>query len=94
MIIFYNDNDNNLNKDISASPARSSNYSNVVMVAAVIGPSGEVTRSKVIDLQKEDYVAITDLIQRKNNVFYVPNYKVKALGGISDVFRLGIVELY
>ena len=94
VIIFYNDNDNNLNKDISASPARSSNYSNVVMVAAVIGPSGEVTRSKVIDLQKEDYVAITDLIQRKNNVFYVPNYKVKALGGISDVFRLGIVELY
>ena len=94
VIIFYNDHPDNLQRDISQKPVNSNVYSNVVMVAAVIDPQGGVKRHVVLDLKKENFVAITDQIKQINHQFFVPTYQVKTLGGINDNFRMATVEVY
>jgi hypothetical protein len=85
VIVFYNDEDNNLKRDISAPPFNSNVYKNVVLVAAIIEKDGKTTRHLAVDQQKENFMALSDRIEMEgSNVFWIPMYQVKALGGIKD----------
>lgn len=60
MLIFYNDNPDNLKKPLSASPAASDVLNRTVLVGVVIDAHGGMDRRIVIDRQEERYVAMTD----------------------------------
>jgi hypothetical protein len=94
ILVFYNDNEDNLKKDITEPAGTSNVYKNVVMVGAVIQSNGIITRNIVIDQQKENYMAFTEYIEKiDDNLFWIPLYKVKSLGGFTDDFKLGKVRI-
>jgi hypothetical protein len=93
MIIFYNDDIDNLSKDINSKPENSNVYKNVVMVGAIMQSDGSINRQVVIDMKKDNFLALTDMIQKRGNQFYVPCFEVKSLGGINDNYRPVVVEL-
>ena len=94
VIIFYNDVDKNINRDINLDPVGSDVYSNAVLVAAVIDQAGLVKREKVIDLKQKDFLAIGD---RMNivapSVVQFPVYKIKNLGGIGNEMMTATVTI-
>ena len=63
LFVFYNDTEANLRKDIQDEPSRSDHYNDVVLVAATLGPGGEMRRQKIADLSADHYVAVTEVIQ-------------------------------
>jgi hypothetical protein len=84
-IIFYNDNEENLTRDIALKPLSSSVYKNVVLVAAVIEPDGTVKRQKVIDMKDQNFLALIEWMDVISpSVVQVPVRRVKALGGMGD----------
>ena len=93
MVIFYNDDIDNLSKDIKSKPSNSNVYKNVVMVGAVINTDGQLSRKLVIDMKKDNFMALTDKIQNNGNQFFVPCFEVKSLGGINDNYRAVRVEV-
>lgn len=94
IIIFYNDNPENLKKELSESPAGSSNYSNLVLVAAVVGPNGSVKRQIATDLQQDSYLGLTEvMIDVSPNSLIVPMQRIKALGGIGDGMRWATINI-
>jgi hypothetical protein len=85
MIIFYNDNEENLTRDIELKPLSSSVYKNVVLVAAVIEPDGTVRREKVIDMKDQNFLALIEWMEVISpSVVQVPVQRVKALGGAGN----------
>jgi len=94
IILFYNDKESNLSKKLSEAPDRSDNYSNVVLAAAIIDKNGAVSRQKVVDLQKEDFMALTSQIYKdQKNVFVVTFVKVKSLGGFKSEAKIARIEV-
>lgn len=94
LILFYNDVEKNLNRDINLDPAGSDVYLNAMLVAAVIDHDGIVKREKVIDLRQKDFLAIGD---RMNivapAVLQFPVYKIKNLGGVGNEMMTATVTI-
>ncbi|SEW26911.1 hypothetical protein SAMN05428988_3808 [Chitinophaga sp. YR573] len=84
-IIFYNDNEENLNRDIALKPLGSSVYKNAVLVGAVIEADGTVKRTKVIDLKDQNFMGLVeDMKVISPSVVQIPVQKIKSLGGAGD----------
>lgn len=93
-IIFYNDNEENLTRDIALKPLGSSVYKNVVLVAAVIEPDGTLKRQKVIDMKDEDYLALTEWMKVISpSVVKVPLVKVKFLGAPGNQSKMATITI-
>ncbi|WP_106605340.1 hypothetical protein [Chitinophaga ginsengisoli] len=93
-IIFYNDNEENLTRDITLKPLGSSVYKNVVLVAAVIEPDGTLKRQKVIDMKDEDFLALTEWMKVISpSVVKVPLQKVKFLGAPGNQSKMATITI-
>jgi hypothetical protein len=93
-IIFYNDNEENLTRDIDLKPLSSSVYKNVVLVAAVIEPDGTLNRQKVIDMKDQNFLALIEWMEVISpSVVQVPVRKVKALGGAGDQNMMATITI-
>lgn len=94
MIIFYNDNEENLTRDIGLKPLSSTVYKNAVLVAAIIEPDGTVSRKKVIDMKDENFLArIESMKVISPSVVQVPVQKVKALGGAGNQSMVATITI-
>lgn len=94
IIIFYNDVEKNINRDINLAPVGSDVYINAVLVAAVIDQDGQVKREKVIDLKQKDFLAIGDKMKIvAPSVAQFPAYKIKSLGGIGNEMMIATVTI-
>lgn len=94
VIVFYNDNKRSLENDISEPAAGSDVYSNVVLVAAIINSDGTVRREKIVDLSKQEFMAVShEVIRQANNIFLVSCLKVKNLGGFKGESKLARIEI-
>ena len=93
-IIFYNDNEENLTRDIDLKPVGSSNYKNVVLVAAVIEPDGTLKREKIIDMKDQDFLALTEWMKVISpSAVKVPLQKVKFLGAPGDQSKMATITI-
>ena len=82
MYILYNDNADNLKKDITESPYRSSNYAEVVMLVAIVGAEGSVERKLVEDQKADNFISLPEyMIPQQTNSVLVPMVKVRGIGG-------------
>ena len=94
MIIFYDENEKNLENDISAKPLSSNVYKNLVLAAGVIDSKGTVKRQLLFNLTDEHYLGLTErMIEMSHNTLQIPLIKIKALGGISEKTRLATIEI-
>lgn|GEM_PF-5621113 len=94
VIIFYDDNDDNLKKVITESPSNSNVYKNLVLVAAIVEPDGTVTRKLVLDMKDENYLAVTEsMIKDGSGKMLIPLQKIKALGGLANNMRWASIEI-
>ena len=94
IFIFYNDNENNLHKDIIEKPSNSNTYKNLVLIAALIDNKGNVIRQPLIDFRSENYLSITEcMVNLASDKLFLPMYKIKGLGGISDMTRLATINI-
>jgi hypothetical protein len=94
VIIFYNDNEENLSRDIALKPLGSSVYKNAVLVAAVIEPDGTVRREKVIDLKDENFLGLVEWMKVISpSVVQIPVQKVKSLGGAGNQRMMATITI-
>jgi len=94
VIVFYDDNDENLKKSISESPSNSNVYKNLVLIAAIIESDGSVTRKLVVDLQNKNYLAVTEsMIKEGSDRILIPLQKIKSLGGFANNVRWAKIEI-
>ena len=94
IIIFYNDVEKNISRDINLTPVGSDVYTNAVLVAAIIDRDGLVKREKVLDLKQKDFLAIGDRMNMlAPAVVQFPVYKIKNLGGIGNDMMLATVTI-
>ncbi|OQP59880.1 hypothetical protein A3860_35810 [Niastella vici] len=94
VVVFYDDNIVNLNKSITESPTGSDVYKSLIMAGAIIETDGTVNRSILIDLKKENYLAVTEyLIPVDAHSMIIPLQKIKGLGGISDKIRWARIRI-
>ncbi|MFT3911962.1 MAG: hypothetical protein QM737_21230 [Ferruginibacter sp.] len=93
MIIFYNDNPDNLNNDPSAKTYASDNYSSTVLVAATVNENGTFTRKQAA--QKEDaFAAMPELMfEVSENSLMIPLQNIKGLGGIKEGLRFATIKI-
>jgi len=92
--VLYNDKEKNLKKDLADEPARSDVYKDVVLVAATITDTQPIKREKIIDLQDDNFCALTDLITViEPGVLMVPIQKIKAWGKRADLSRWGTLKI-
>jgi hypothetical protein len=95
MIVFYDDKEDNLKKALSESPGNSSNYRNSVLVAAIIDANGKVSRQLVIDMEKENYLALTEyMFDLSPDKLLLPLQKIGALGGAANNMKWATIELF
>jgi hypothetical protein len=94
LVILYNDSQSNLSQDINAIPTYSDRYNNLVLVAATFLADGQPKREKIIDLTSDSYLAVTGEIQPLSpSSILIPLRKIKGLGGLSDKFKWGTLEI-
>jgi len=94
VIVFYDDNDENLKKSISESPSSSNVYKNLVLIGAIIEPDGSVTRKLLIDMQDQNYLAVTEsMIQENPGKIIVPLQKIKGQGGFANNTRWATIMI-
>jgi hypothetical protein len=94
VIIFYNDHESNVKKDITKSPDRSDNYKNSVLVAATISADGTVKREILMDLSSDNYLPVAENLQRlSQSSVLIPVRKIKGMGKVDDDFKWGVIEI-
>ena len=94
VIVFYNDHEENVKRDIGKSPLRSDNFKNSVLVAATISPDGSVKREILIDLSSEDYLPVAENLQTISaSSVLVPIHRIKGVGKVTDDFKWGLIEI-
>jgi hypothetical protein len=94
MIIFYNDNEENLSRDIALKPLSATVYKNTVLVGAVIEADGTVKRTKVIDLKDQNFMGLVeDMKVISPSVVQIPVQKVKSLGGAGDQMMTATITI-
>lgn len=92
MIVLYDDHDKNLERDLSKSPTGSNVYKNSVLVAGTISSDGSLKREKIIDLQDDNYLAVTeDMIVLSPSSFMMPLRKIGGTGAVKDEFKWATV---
>gem|GEM_PF-1282834 len=85
LLVFYNDNQPNLDRDITKPPVPSNEYKRSVLAVAFMNSDGTIKRQGLIDLTKEGFLAIGDAAQPfAGNKLMVPTYKIKGLGGVGN----------
>jgi len=94
LVVFYNDTEANLRKDIQDEPSRSDHYNDVVLVAATLGPAGDIKRQKIADLSADHYVAVTEAIQPNDpRGILVLFERINGLGSVVDGSKWMPVDL-
>lgn len=92
LMVFYNDKEENLTKDLMESPVRSDVYKNLVLVAATVLPDGRMRREKIVDLKEEHFLTLTDMpVRIGDDRLAFPLVKIKGLGGLEEVYRMATV---
>lgn len=93
-VVFYNDNPDNLEKDLDERAKRSDKYKNHVLIAAFIQPDGSMRREVAVDLKDEDYLAeTTRAIALSGNKWLIPFAKIKGGGRVGSSQRWAIVTV-
>ena len=93
-IVFYNDNEKNLLKDLKDNATNSNVYKDVVLIAATIAEGQVVKREKVIDLKNDNYMAVPNwIVQSGAGKLLAPILKVKGMGGISKESRFATITI-
>jgi hypothetical protein len=94
LLIFYNDNADNLKKQIGQPYSTSNNYKNVVLAVAFMDKDGKLERKNLIDLANENFLPVgEDIIPLSSNLLRVPILKVKGLGGIAENGKWGTITI-
>ena len=94
LLVFYNDNEPNLARDITKPPVPSSKYKRSVLAVAFMNVDGAIKRQGIIDLTKEGSLAIGESVQPLAwNQLMVPTYKIKGLGGVGNDRKWSTVSI-
>ena len=90
----YYDNPANLKKDLSEGASGSGNYSNLVLVAAIVSPDGSVKRTVAVDLQQESFLVLTEVMKDiSKDSLMVPMQKIRGFGGIGNGLRWATISI-
>jgi hypothetical protein len=94
IVVLYNDNVKNLERNIDESPNRYDKYNNFALIAATFERDGSVKREVVIDQNKEDYLSLPDnAIEISASSFLIPFVHIGDLGQIKKGRKSAIVVL-
>lgn len=94
LLVFYNDNEPNLARDITKPPVPSSEYKRSVLAVAFMNGDGVIKRQGILDLTKEGFLAIGESVQPLAwNKLMVPTYKIKGLGGVGNDRKWSTVNI-
>jgi hypothetical protein len=94
LLVFYDDSQKNLDRNIEDNPARSDNYNYVKLVMATVDDRGEVTRNIVIDKSNESYLPLAeDITMLTPTRLLIPIRKIGTLGGLKGDFMWGWITI-
>ncbi|GAB4093070.1 hypothetical protein [Flaviaesturariibacter terrae] len=79
MLLVYNDTQRNLKGPLEGK-VEESDYRNVVLGAALIGPTGKVERMTLTDRKKDDPLAMPEYAFRQGGALYMPLWTPKGQG--------------
>ncbi|HKO81918.1 MAG TPA: hypothetical protein VJU78_16040, partial [Chitinophagaceae bacterium] len=94
LLIFYNDEADNLKKEVGEKYSTSNNYKNVVLAVATMDENGKLKREKLIDLANENYLPVGESIfPITPTSLAVPILKIKGAGGIGAESKTGVINI-
>lgn len=94
VVVFYSDNENNLQKDITEMPSNADKVRKLVLVAATISNDGNIKREMLVDLKEDDFIALPSGIRYITATsLQIPIRRVSKIGGVKDDFRWGNLEI-
>lgn len=94
LLVFYNDNESNLQRDVTKVPVPSSEYKRSVLAVAFMNADGTIKRSSLINLTNDGFLAIGEGIQPLTwNKLLVPAFKIKGLGGVGNGRKWGTINI-
>jgi len=94
VLIFYNDDEDNLKNSLEEKPSKSEKVSQFVLVAATISSDGNVKRDIIADQTADDFVAFPMDSKRTNNSsVLIPLRRVAKGRNVKDDLRLASVEI-
>ncbi len=94
LLIFYNDEADNLKKAIGEKYSTSNNYKNVVLAVASMDDEGKLSREKLIDMASENYLPVGESITPISSAsLSVPILKIKGAGGIGAESKTGVINI-
>lgn len=91
LILLYNDDRDNVEKDLSKKPDRINNFKRSVFMAAIIDSKGNLTRQSVYDHRDEDYVATPRFMRKVSDGKYMISSDMLKL--LKKRTRYGILEI-
>jgi len=93
-LVFYNDTEKNLKKDLADEPSRSDEYKDLVLAGAAMTPDGKIKRELVANLTNDNYLALTKQIENlSSSSFLVYFVRIKGLGGVTSDIKLAKVDV-
>jgi hypothetical protein len=93
LLIFYNDLESNLQRDITKPSIPSNVYKNAVLAVAYMNGEG-MRRQTLIDLTKDNFLAIGEgMYPLQGNKVLIPVHKIKGLGGVGNDQKWGYVNI-
>lgn len=91
LILFYNVDRDNVEKDLSKKLDRINNFKRSVFLAAIIDSKGNLTRQSIYDHRDEDYVATPRFMRKVNDGKYMVSSDMLKL--LKKRTRYGILEI-
>ncbi len=94
LLVFYNDYENNLERDINL-PANPSNvYIKSVLAVAYLGDQGAIVRKMVIDQTRDKFLPVGDMAAPLTaNKLIFPSYELNGVGRMGKERMLNIVQI-
>ena len=94
VLVFYNDDEDNLKNSLEERPSKSEKISQFVLVAATISTDGNVKRDILADQTADDFVAFPTDTKKTNQVsVLIPLRRITKGRNLKDDLRLAIVEI-
>lgn len=94
LLIFYNDEADNIKIPVGEKYSTSNNYKNVVLAVASMDANGTLKREKLVDLANENYLPVGESIMpRSSRCLLVPILKIKGMGGIGAESKWGVIDI-
>ncbi|WP_315823127.1 hypothetical protein [Paraflavitalea speifideaquila] len=93
LLIFYNDQESNLQRDITKPATTSNVYKNSVLAVAYMNGDA-ISRQTLIDLTKDNFLAVGEgMSPLQGNKVLIPVYKIKGLGGVGNDQKWGYINI-